>query len=186
MKLNLGCGHSRMDGFVNVDKFPSPACDEIVDLESLPWPWLDSSVDEVVLCHVLEHLGADTPVYLGIIKELWRVCRDGALILISVPHPNHDHFLWDPTHVRPITWEGLRMFDQERNREWIAAGSPMTPLGLHVGVNFRLEHVQFILDEPWASRERDKTIPPDELQFAMKHYHNVISEMIIRWRAVKP
>ena len=40
-------------------------------------------------------------------KELYRISCDQANIHISVPHPRHDDFLADPTHVRPITTLGL-------------------------------------------------------------------------------
>jgi predicted SAM-dependent methyltransferase len=105
MRLNLGCGNRKLQGWRNVDKVPDCSPDELVDLEQLPWPWPDNSVDEIFLSHVLEHLGQATDVYLGIIKELYRVCRDGATITIIVPHPRHDHFLTDPTHVRAVTAE---------------------------------------------------------------------------------
>ena len=39
MKLNLGCGNYKMNGFVNVDKFADCEPDEVVDLEVFPWPW---------------------------------------------------------------------------------------------------------------------------------------------------
>ena len=90
MKLNLGCGNYKMDGFFNVDKFAYCEPDEVVDLEVFPWPWADNAVDEVVMSHVLEHLGQETKVYFGIIKELYRVCGDGAEVRIAVPHPRHD------------------------------------------------------------------------------------------------
>ena len=78
MRLNLGCGQDKRDGWTNVDKMAAAEPDQVVDLEELPWPWPDSSVEEVAMKHVLEHLGAETDVYLGIIKELYRVCRHGA------------------------------------------------------------------------------------------------------------
>ena len=77
MRLNLGCGDKKMQGWHNVDKVPDCNPDEIVDLERVPWPWLENSVDEILLSHVLEHLGQTPDVYLGIIKEIYRVCRDG-------------------------------------------------------------------------------------------------------------
>ena len=100
MRLNLGCGGKKLAGWINVDKFETAATDLIFDMEVFPWPSPDDSVDEVLMAHVLEHLGAQTSVYLGIIKELYRVCRDGAKIKIAVPHPRHDNFLSDPTHAR--------------------------------------------------------------------------------------
>ena len=186
LKLNLGCGHSHLDGWVNVDKHPTPSCDQIVDLEILPWPWPDNSVDEILLNHVLEHLGGWSDLYLGIIKEIWRVCNNRALVSITVPHTRHDHFLSDATHVRAITWEGLCMFSQEENQKWIATGSATTPLGIQIGVDFHMEGATLVLDEPWAKRQREGTITDEELHFAAKHYNNVIMEIKMSLRALKP
>ena len=36
MKLNLGCGQNKFDGFVNVDKAPECDPDRAVDLERIP------------------------------------------------------------------------------------------------------------------------------------------------------
>src|SRR5262245_14771360 len=110
MRLNLGCGFDQRAGFLNVDKMPACRPDLVVDLEALPWPWPDDAADEVVLRHTLEHLGQSPELYLGIVKELWRVCRNGATVSITVPHPRHDNFLGDPTHVRAVTPQGLELF----------------------------------------------------------------------------
>jgi predicted SAM-dependent methyltransferase len=56
MKLNLGCGFNKLDGFVNVDKQAACQPDMVLDLERLPWPFEDASVSEVAAFHVLEHL----------------------------------------------------------------------------------------------------------------------------------
>ena len=108
LKLNLGCGSDFRDGYLNVDKFGEPELQ--VDLETFPWPWEDNSVSEIVMQHVLEHLGRDTETYLNIITEMYRVCENSAKILIEVPHPRHDTFLYDPTHVRPVTPESFGLF----------------------------------------------------------------------------
>ena len=83
MRLNLGCGYNKRQGWTNVDR--SAACnpDQLVDLESFPWPWEASTIDEIMLNHVLEHLGATTEGYIGIIKEIWRVCRNAATVVLS-------------------------------------------------------------------------------------------------------
>ena len=54
MKLNLGCSDRVIPGFIGVD-IAAPA-DEIVDLAG-PWPWPDSSVEEVLALDVCEHIG---------------------------------------------------------------------------------------------------------------------------------
>jgi SAM-dependent methyltransferase len=185
MKLNLGCGHDKRDGWHNVDFVAASEPDEIVDLEQLPWPWPDNAADEVLLRHVLEHLGRDTPTYLGIIKELYRVLKAGGTATIVVPHPRHDHYLNDPTHVRPITVDGLDMFNQQRNREWIEKGSANTPLGIYTGVDFEIAKFDVLPDEPWRSRLQKGEIKPQDLQQAMRLYNNVIMETTIVLRARK-
>lgn len=186
MRLNLGCGNRKLDGWLNVDGEAACAPDQVVNLEAFPWPWPDSSVDEVMFSHVLEHLGAEVGVYLGIVKELYRVCRDGAKVTVVVPHPRHDHFLNDPTHVRPITPQGLELFSQARNREWAAKGVANTPLGLYTGVDFAIESVNMTPDEPWRTRFQKREISSADLAQATRLYNNVIVEMTIVLKAVKP
>ena len=186
MRLNLGCGFDKRAGFINVDKQPACSPDQVVDLERLPWPWPDDAAEEVVLRHTLEHLGASTDAYLGIIAELWRICRDGASVTITVPHPRHDSFLNDPTHVRAVTPEGLELFSQAKNREWQAKGMANTPLGFYLGVDFAIQSVQFAPAEPWAGRLQRAEIKAAELQLAMRQFNNVIAETTVVLRAVKP
>ena len=144
MRLNLGCGFDKRNTWTNVDKVGACQPDEIVDLETFPWPWPESIADEILMRHLLEHIGETSAVFLAFMKELWRVSKPSALISIIVPHPRCDEFLWDVTHVRPITAEGLRMFSQERNRDVIGRGNPETPLGLYTGVDFDLLEVSYI------------------------------------------
>lgn len=186
MQLNLGCGHRKIPGWVNVDVAAESNPDQVVDLERLPWPWPDNSADEVLLSHVLEHLGAATEVYLGIFKELYRVCRDGAAVSVIVPHPRHDFFLNDPTHVRPITPDGLAIFSQAANREGIAQGLANTTLGIYLGIDFALDSVNIVLDDHWRGRAERNEVSTDELTHAARHYNNVISEFRIVLKAVKP
>lgn len=80
MKLNLGCGRQRLEGFVNVDLRGS---DQDVDLSVFPWPWASSSISEILASHVLEHLEKDAAYRF--IKECWRVLSPGGKLHIAVP-----------------------------------------------------------------------------------------------------
>jgi predicted SAM-dependent methyltransferase len=186
MRLNLGCGSKKTPGWINTDKVPDCDPDQVVDLEQLPWPWPDNSVDEVMLSHVLEHIGQSTELYLGIIKELYRVCRDGATITVIVPHPRHDHFLNDPTHVRIVTEEGLNTFSQASNRRLMARGAANTPLGIYIGVDFAIQSVTYDLDDVWLGKAQRGEITEADLQFAKATYSNVITQTTIVMKAIKP
>ena len=185
MRLNLGCGGNKMAGWLNVDHSSACAPDTLVDLEALPWPWPDSSAEEVLFNHVLEHLGATSTLYIGIIKELWRICAPGATVTIAVPHPRSDDFLNDPTHVRAITAEGLVMFSSKANEHWQRTGSSNTPLAWQHGVNFDFVSVETMLEEPWASERRSGKLGDQALDEATLRYNNVIKQQTFVLRVVK-
>jgi len=175
LKLNLGSGQNPRAGYLNVDRAGTP--DLLWDLEKVPWPWETNSVGEVVLNHVLEHLGETVQAYFGIIKELYRVCAAGATIRIGVPHPRHDDFLNDPTHVRAITPQSLALFTKAQNRQVIQEHGANSPLGLYLDVDLEIVSATYNLEEPWASQYVNKRISDEELHQATLRYNNVIKEI---------
>lgn len=185
MKFNMGCGHNRLDGFVNVDLFPECAPDVVCDLESLPWPWPDDCAERVVFNHSLEHIGQDTRIFLGMMQQLYRICRDGAQIDIAVPHPRHDDFLDDPTHVRVITPQLLTLFDREQNEAARRAGAANSPLATYLGVDFTLMSVEHALTEPYSTQYADKLISHEQLQALIRERNNVVKEYRIAMRVRK-
>lgn len=92
MRLNLGCCDSHRAGCVNVDRVP-PA-DVITDL-SQPWPWADSSVDDIFAGDIFEHL----PSKIHTMNEAWRVLRPGGVLHLVVPTTDGRGAFQDPTHV---------------------------------------------------------------------------------------
>jgi hypothetical protein len=183
LKLNLGCGLKKLDGFVNVDKHGEP--DLRHDLEVFPWPWADSSVDQVRLIHVLEHLGRDPDVFIGVMKELYRVCRGGAEVHIVVPHPRHDNFLADPTHVRPILLDGMLLFDRRRCEEWQRGGYSNTPLALYHDVDFETVSYVQVPDEPWLTLMNERKLSVQKLEELARTSYNVIVEIQLTLRVRK-
>ena len=184
IKLNLGCGERREEGYVNVDKFGEP--DVKHDLEQFPWPWEDNSVEEVMMIHVLEHLGQLTEVYLGIIKELYRVCEPDATIRIAVPHYRHDNFAADPTHVRPITPLGMSLFSQRNNRTWIEQGASNSPLGIYNEVDFELVKTNLTPSQVWFNRYPNHRQDVNMLMRETKIYNNLIEQVDMELRVIKP
>ena len=95
MKLNLGACDRPFDGFISVD-IVEPA-DQSADL-SQPWPWPDSSVDEVRAHDVIEHI--ENRIHF--MNELHRVLKPGAQATIETPNAARGSgFFQDPTHKSP-------------------------------------------------------------------------------------
>ncbi len=92
MKLNLGCSDRTIAGFIGVDI--APPADQLVDLAG-PWPWPNSSVEEVLAYSVFEHL----PDKRHTMNELWRVLAPEGIARIQLPHATlGDGGHCDPTH----------------------------------------------------------------------------------------
>lgn len=183
-RLNLGCGMNRLDGYVNVDRFGEP--DLRHDLEVFPWPWADDSVTEIVLNHVLEHLGHNPNVYLEIMKELYRVCHDGATVRVVVPHHRHEYFLNDPTHVRAVTVDGMRLFSQRLNRLYIEQRLSNSPLGIYLGIDFEVIEVKLAPSEHWLRLCPQHATDAEALLQQSTLYNNLIEEVQMILRTVKP
>ncbi len=186
LKLNLGCGGEHLPGWVNVDKFPASHPDVVHDLEQFPWPLPDGCAEEILLKHVLEHLGRDSDTFLRIIQELYRVCAPGALVRIVVPHPRHQDFLQDPTHVRPVLAEMFQHFSLAINEDWSARGLPGTPLATYLGLDFEIVSATSFLDPFWDQQLRRGAISQAELDRAVWSNNNVIQATEVVLRAVKP
>ena len=185
MKLNLGCGNKILDGYVNLDKFAYYNSNIVHDLEKFPYPFEDDSAEEILLTHVLEHIGQDPEIFNSILKELYRISKNKALIDIYVPHPRHDDFISDPTHVRPITPFGLELYDKEVNEFWQKNGAANSPLALIHGVNFKIEKVEYLIEDAIIKQRQTGEITEVEFERMMLHQNNVIKQINIKWRVKK-
>ncbi|WP_052128577.1 class I SAM-dependent methyltransferase [Neosynechococcus sphagnicola] len=94
LRLDLGCGGSRSQGFVGVDCYPAPGVDIVADL-TRTFPFSDSSVDQIKAYNIIEHL----PDRIHTMNEIWRVCKPGAIVDILVPSTDGRGAFQDPTHI---------------------------------------------------------------------------------------
>ena len=118
-KLNIGGGYTKIEGFLNVDCRIETEPDFLVDLEkdnSLTYnPFhplsiliADSSVDEVLMSHIFEHIRN----IQGLMKEIYRVCMPSAKIRVICPYWSHRSAVEDPTHVRYMTERSMMYFSK--------------------------------------------------------------------------
>lgn len=99
-KLNLGSANDIKKGYVNLDFVRQPGVDIVQDLDKTPWKIKDNTFDEVYASHVLEHVGDLTKT----MKELHRICKKRARIVIRVPHFSCGVSYRDPSHKRVFSY----------------------------------------------------------------------------------
>ena len=81
VKIDLGCGTRKRKGFIGIDADPRSAADIVCDITK-GIPLGDDSVDYLVADNVLEHVGDD---FVGVINEIWRICRASGKVEVTVP-----------------------------------------------------------------------------------------------------
>jgi len=94
LRVDLGSGTNKPDGFVGVDICPGLGIDIVADL-SKKFPFEDNSVDEIRAHDVIEHLQDR----LHTMNEIWRICKVNAKIDIRVPSTDGRGAFQDPTHI---------------------------------------------------------------------------------------
>lgn len=182
MKLNIGSGEARRDGYINIDRQARHAPDLVWDLERTPWPFDDNVVEEVVAHHVLTHLGRRPPVFYGIIRELYRVLQPGGTIDIITVHPRCDDYWSDPTNVRPITPQGMARFGRAYAAVFAEAGVPASPLAEELGVDFEIVSIENQLLGDWAHRFSAGELTAEQVDRAAQDSWNVVQHINIVMR----
>ena len=181
----MGCGLNKLPGYTNVDKYAYCSPDLMLDLEQAPWDIPSDTASEVIFNHCLEHLGQQTDVFLNIMKELYRICQPDALVKINVPHPRHDHFIGDPTHVRIITPLVLSLFSKKNCLHWQEIKAANSPLALYLDIDFETVSVTQVPDNFYTEKLKSGEIKNEDLYELAKNNNNVIKEFRILLKAIK-
>ena len=80
-RLHVGCGTTRLNGWINVDRFTSPAVDYIIDIRyGLPFRELELIYAE----HFLEHLSVEEAVRF--LRECRRVLAPEGILRLTTPN----------------------------------------------------------------------------------------------------
>ena len=98
MKLHLGRGNDKREGYINCDISKSVNPDKVVNLEK-KLSFKDNSVDEILANHVIEHVRN----FIPLMHEIHRISKNGAKIKIRTPFYSAWGQFNDPTHVRFFT-----------------------------------------------------------------------------------
>ena len=81
MKLNIGCGYNRLEGYLNLDSSPASAADRLMQAHDLEFE--SCSASEIKALQLVEHLGFFKTKFF--LSECWRVLKPGGTLRIETP-----------------------------------------------------------------------------------------------------
>lgn len=170
VKLHLGCGRNILDGWINLDITDSDGVDVIADLDNCRnemLPFLENSIDEFYASHLIEHLKNPLPF----MEELYRVAKPDAKALFRVPYGSSDDAYEDPTHVKRYFLNSFSYFSQ--------------PLYWRADYGYRGDW-QVVRIDLVVSAQKYKDKPYEQVLEDVHTYRNIVKEMIVELKAVKP
>ncbi len=108
MKLYLGAGKDRKEGFTHVDIYPFPGIDYVADVTKT-LPFEDNSVDYVFTQDLLEHLPTESKVF--VINEIWRILKNGGQMEHFIPNAGSRNDFGSPSHLSHWSLQQFEHFD---------------------------------------------------------------------------
>jgi SAM-dependent methyltransferase len=159
LRLDLGCGDRKRDGFVGVDVWAGPDVDVVCDLERYPWPWEDDSVDEIFCSHYAEHVREFSPF----MDEVYRVLKVGATATIVGPYYTSMRSFQDPTHHSALSEARFLYY----NRRW-REQNRLSHYPIRADFDAAFGHVW---TPDWEGRSQEAR------DFALRHYWNVVADL---------
>lgn len=180
--LDLGCGENKStpeslvyNSLITEDQKPklkiigidlySPSADMKLDLTKFPYPFDDNSIDGAFSSHFVEHL--DGPQRILFYNEMYRILKPGGKMRHIHPYYKSSRAVQDPTHKFPPICEESYYYWDKNWRE-------VNKLGHYLG-NCDYEFwIYYTYQDPiWANKNEETR------NFAIKHYFNVIADMIV-------
>jgi hypothetical protein len=170
LKIDIGCGKNKREGFLGVDQFAIEGVDVVADLRAR-WPWDDDSVSEVHCSHFIEHLTNFDEKWerVHFFNELHRVLRKDGVATLIFPHWNSTRYYGDPTHKEPFSEMGFYYL----SREWRMQQAPHTDASVNPnGYSCDLEAV-------WGYAMHPQLQPRNQeyQQFAMAWYKEAVQDV---------
>jgi len=160
LKLDLGCGENKREGFTGVDLYAE--ADMKVDLMKFPWPWDSESVEEIHCSHFFEHIPG--PTRIPFMDECHRILAPGGKITIIVPYWSSPRSIQDPMHAWPPVAEQSFLY---YNKGWREANK-LTHYLRSCDFDFTFG---YMLDSETAQKSQEAQY------FFIKHYVSAVNDL---------
>jgi SAM-dependent methyltransferase len=162
LKLDLGCGQSKRDGFLGVDIAKVDGVDFVVDLFKFPWPWKDASVEEIFTSHFFEHVPQSIrPKFMD---ECYRILIPAGKMTVVVPYYSSMRAVQDYHHQWPPISETSFLYF---NKNWLKANK-LDHYPTHCDFDFTYGYA---VGPYWAARAQEAR------DFAVQYHINSVADL---------
>jgi len=178
LKLDLGCGDNKAQGYLGVDYVKTPSVDIVHDLTVFPYPFKDESVEEIFSSHFIEHLDGFTRAkffeecHRILIKpqkdEYGNITKVGKMRVIH-PYAKSVRAVQDFTHKWPPICEQSYLY---WNKGWREANK-LTHGYYDLKCDFDF-NISYTFQDGTISQRNQET-----QQFWADKYWNVIADLIV-------
>lgn len=109
--LDIGGSDHPQPGYLSLDIRDLSNVSFVWDIERLPLPFPSDCVDQLLACHILEHVSPKITIDLW--NELWRICKQNSQMFVIVPTGGSVGFWQDPSHISGYIPETFAYFTPE-------------------------------------------------------------------------
>lgn len=95
MKIDLGCGRRKREGYFGIDCQQLDGVDLVCDCNGII-PLQDNCADEIIAFDFLEHINNDKRIH--IMSEIWRLLKPNGMFVSQTPSTDGRGAFQDPTH----------------------------------------------------------------------------------------
>jgi SAM-dependent methyltransferase len=164
LKLDLGCGDNKREGFKGVDFVKTKSTDYVHDLMKTPWPFKTNSVEEIHCSHFFEHIPAKMrPKFMD---EIYRVLAPDGKATIICPYFKSVRAIQDFSHEWPPIAENTFLYFNKKWRE----ENKLTHGFYQMVCDFDFTY-GYQMNQLWASKSEDAR------NFAIGAYWSVIDDI---------
>lgn len=137
LKLNIGAGGTKVDGYINVDSLLLRNTALISNIKYLRYFVKKESVSNIYASHILEHF-SEKEIH-GVLKTLFELLQNGGELRISVP---------DLDKIVKIYNKNFEYFQKRGTAPWIGPiyGGQSTEYDFHK-TGFNLNWMSYLLEE---------------------------------------
>ena len=146
---------------------------KIKNLEEYPWIVGDDSIEQVMMIYSIQII-KNLPMFM---EELYRVCKNGAVIRVMAPYYTNEKSIGDPSLVRQINEYTFAHFDKEFRKINFADNGPFKNINFKVkGFDYQWVEEQFNV---WKNKSEEAKA------YARRHYWNVIDTIVADIEVIK-